>query len=91
MSKDPYIIKEAYIFCVHCMIFIAQVHLVEPSLDLKHPDKSKDKDVTLNKNNNLEWNLEINKQETKEVTLKYIVDHPANFTIYTNERLENIA
>ena len=61
-----------------------QVHLLEPQLDLKHPEKSKDKDVTLNKSNNLEWNLDVKKQETREITLRYVVDHPANFTIYTN-------
>jgi hypothetical protein len=66
------------------------VVLQEPQLDMKHPEKSKDKDVTLNKSNNLEWTLEVKKQESKEITLKYIVEHPANFNIYTNERVENL-
>lgn len=68
-----------------------KVHLLEPQIDLKHPDKSKDKDVTLNKSNNLEWSLEVKKQESKEVILKYTVDHPANLNLYTDERLDNLA
>ena len=66
-----------------CLCF--QVHLLEPQLDLKHLEKSKDKDVTLNKSNNLEWTLDVKQQETREITVKYVVDHPANFNIYSQE------
>ncbi|KAK7503061.1 hypothetical protein BaRGS_00005687 [Batillaria attramentaria] len=60
-----------------------KVNLLEPQIDLKHPEKNKE--VTLNKANNIEWNLELKPAETKEVTLKYIVEHPANLGIYTEE------
>ena len=44
---------------------------------IKHPEKyDKTKPIRLNKLNNVEWDLEIGTNETKELTLKYTVEHP---------------
>ena len=52
-----------------------QVTLQEPVI--KHPEKyDKTKPIRLNKLNNVEWDLEIGTNETKELTLKYTVEHP---------------
>ena len=63
-----------------------QVNLLEPQIDLKHPEKSKDKWVTLNSSNNLEWTFDLKPQETREVTLRYMVEYPCKFTVYTYEQ-----
>ncbi|XP_074653820.1 protein F37C4.5-like isoform X4 [Tubulanus polymorphus] len=52
-----------------------KVTLVEPVI--KHPEKyDRSKQVRLNKFNNIEWDLEIPANESKELTLKYTVEHP---------------
>lgn len=52
-----------------------QVTLQEPVI--KHPEKyDRTKPIRLNKLNNVEWDLEIGTNETKELTLKYSVEHP---------------
>lgn len=60
-----------------------KVQLLEPQIDFKHPEKNKE--CTLNKANNIEWTLELKATDTKEITLKYVVEHPANFNIYMEE------
>ncbi len=32
----------------------------------------------MNKDNNVEWQLELQPSETKEITLKYVVEHPSS-------------
>lgn len=66
-----------------CLDTRLQVNLQEPQVDLKHPEKNKD--VTVNKANNIEWKVELKATETKEITLKYVVEYPANLNIYTEE------
>lgn len=58
-----------------------KVTLQEPQIDLKHPEKSRDKEAVLNKNNNIEWTVDIKAQETREIVLKYTIEHPANFRL----------
>ncbi|XP_050390369.2 protein F37C4.5 isoform X3 [Patella vulgata] len=63
-----------------------KVNLVEPVIDLKHPEKNKD--IRINtKQNHIEWDLEVGKQETRTITLKYTVELPASEEINTQERL----
>ncbi len=46
---------------------------------IKHPEKhDSKKPVRLNKMNNVEWDLEIAPNETKDLVLRYTVDHPVN-------------
>jgi hypothetical protein len=55
--------------------FSFQVTLIEPVI--KHPEKyDRSKPIRLNKFNNIEWELEIPPGESKELTLKYAVEHP---------------
>ena len=44
---------------------------------IKHPEKyDLSKPIRLNKTNNVEWDLEIGPNETKEISLRYTVEHP---------------
>ena len=57
--------------------------LVEPVI--KHSQTyDPTKPIRLNKQNNIEWELQLEASETKEILLKYSIDHPANETIETN-------
>ena len=52
-----------------------QVQLQEPVI--KHPEKhDRSKPVRLNRQNNVEWDLDIPAGEKKELVLKYTVDCP---------------
>lgn len=54
--------------------------LIEPSISQKEKDKSDSKKPTRinNATNNVEWEFELAAGETKELTLKYSVEHPAS-------------
>ena len=59
------------------------MNLQEPVI--KHPEKyDKSKPIRINKQNNVEWDLEINPGESKEVTLKYVVEYPVNEDVETS-------
>ncbi|XP_076467162.1 protein F37C4.5-like isoform X2 [Babylonia areolata] len=58
-----------------------KVNLLEPQIDLKHPERSRDKGAILNKSNNIEWTIDIQAQGSTEIVLKYTVEHPANFKL----------
>ncbi|KAL8563313.1 hypothetical protein ACOMHN_028836 [Nucella lapillus] len=58
-----------------------KVNLHEPQIDLKHPERSRDKEAVLNKNHNMEWTVDIKEKETREIMLKYTVEHPASFKL----------
>lgn len=47
-----------------------QVHLIEPQI------RDNAKYARINKQNNLEWELQVSAGESKELILKYQVDHP---------------
>ncbi|CAH1799374.1 unnamed protein product [Owenia fusiformis] len=52
-----------------------KVILQEPVI--KHPEKyDKNKSTRLNRMNNVEWDIDIPGGETKELTLKYVIEHP---------------
>ncbi|VDP67929.1 unnamed protein product [Echinostoma caproni] len=54
-----------------------KVNLIEPSI--KHPEKyDRNKPIRMNKFNNVEWDLDLQPGETRELTLKYSIEHPAN-------------
>lgn len=60
-----------------------QVTLQEPVI--KHPEKyDRTKPTRLNKLNNVEWDVEIGTNETKELTLKYTVEHPVTEEVDTS-------
>ncbi|ESP04072.1 hypothetical protein LOTGIDRAFT_230318 [Lottia gigantea] len=63
-----------------------KVNLLEPAIDLKHPEKNKDTRLNT-KQNHIEWDLDVGKQETKTVTLKYSLEYPANEEIDHTERM----
>ena len=54
--------------------------LIEPAINQKEKEKADlKKPVRLNSNtNNVEWEFELAAGETKELVLKYTVEHPAN-------------
>ncbi|XP_041355012.1 protein F37C4.5-like isoform X4 [Gigantopelta aegis] len=60
-----------------------KVTLIEPTIDMKHPEKNQD--VSLTKNNHVVWQLKLDKQETREITLRYSVEHPASEEIESKE------
>ncbi len=52
---------------------------------IKHPEKyDKSKPIRLNKLNNIEWDLEIGTNESKELTLKYTIEHPVLEEVESN-------
>ncbi|KAG5443707.1 Protein f37c4.5 [Clonorchis sinensis] len=54
-----------------------KINLLEPVI--KHPEKyDRNKPIRMNKSNNVEWDLDLGPGETKELTLKYSIEHPAN-------------
>ncbi|KAF7261226.1 hypothetical protein EG68_01826 [Paragonimus skrjabini miyazakii] len=54
-----------------------KVNLLEPVI--KHPEKyDRTKPIRMNKSNNVEWDLDLGPAETKELTLKYSIEHPVN-------------
>ena len=56
-------------------VFARQVTLLEPVI--KHPEKyDRSKPTRLNKHNNIEWEVDVGPGETKELSLKYNVEHP---------------
>ncbi|PVD28133.1 hypothetical protein C0Q70_10717 [Pomacea canaliculata] len=64
-----------------------KVNLLEPQIDLKHLEKNKD--VTLNKKNNIEWNVDLPEKGTKELVLKYVIEHPSQMNLQTAENFGN--
>ncbi|XP_046560462.1 protein F37C4.5-like isoform X2 [Haliotis rubra] len=64
-----------------------KVTLLEPSLDLKHPEKNTNPQIT--KQNHIVWKLDLAKQVTREITLKYTVDHPPQNETKLTEAFEN--
>nr|CDS26870.1 expressed conserved protein [Hymenolepis microstoma] len=53
-----------------------KVSLIEPNI--KNPEKyDKKKSIRMNKNHNIEWDLDLHAGETKEVVLRYNVEYPA--------------
>ena len=81
-----YLLKPLFIISLfllfHFSVFISktsQVNLIEPnpkSISMKQQEKSTNPPIRLNKQNNIEWSLDIAAGETKEVSLKYTIDHP---------------
>lgn len=69
------------------LFFVLQVNLLEPQIDLKHLEKNKD--VTLNKKNNIEWNVDLPEKGTKELILKYVIEHPSQMNLQTAENFGN--
>jgi hypothetical protein len=62
-----------------------QVVLIEPTMKQAN-DSSKP--VRLNKHNHVEWDVDLQPQETKEIVLKYSVELPASESLeisYANE------
>lgn len=45
--------------------------------NIKISDKSDKKPIRLTKQNNVQWDVDIPAGETKDIVLKYSVDHPA--------------
>ncbi|XP_067674172.1 protein F37C4.5-like isoform X2 [Haliotis asinina] len=64
-----------------------KVTLLEPSLDMKHPEKNTNPHIT--KQNHVVWKLDLAKQVTREITLKYTVDHPPQQETHLTEAFEN--
>eukprot|EP00112_Aurelia_sp_Birch-Aquarium-sp1_P008378 Seg1920.2 transcript_id=Seg1920.2/GoldUCD/mRNA.D3Y31 product="Protein F37C4.5" protein_id=Seg1920.2/GoldUCD/D3Y31 len=60
-----------------------KVNVMEPVIPaLKKNEKpSADQPVKLNDKNNVEWTLQIPASGTKEINLKYTVEHPANLQV----------
>ncbi|VUZ42798.1 unnamed protein product [Hymenolepis diminuta] len=53
-----------------------KVSLIEPNI--KNPEKyDRKKPIRMNKNHNIEWDLDLHAGETKEVVLRYNVEYPA--------------
>ncbi|BHF74318.1 hypothetical protein SprV_0501740300 [Sparganum proliferum] len=53
-----------------------KVSLLEPTI--KHPEKyDRSKPIRMNKNNNIEWDIELHPGESKELTLRFSVEYPA--------------
>ena len=65
------------------MRFLFQVNVIEPVIPVlkKNEKPSADQPIKLNDKNNVEWILEIPASETKELSLKYTVEHPANLLL----------
>ncbi|KAL3314128.1 hypothetical protein Ciccas_007262 [Cichlidogyrus casuarinus] len=54
-----------------------KVSLLEPVI--KHPEKyDRGKPIRMNKNHNVEWDLDLQSNEVRELCLKFSVEHPAN-------------
>ncbi len=60
---------------------------MNPVLDMKHLEKNKN--PRLNTQNHVVWELDVDKQQTREITLKYTVDHPASSDVQTSEHFED--
>ncbi|KAM3177885.1 hypothetical protein ACTXT7_003669 [Hymenolepis weldensis] len=53
-----------------------KVSLIEPNI--KNPEKyDRKKPIRMNKNHNIEWDLDLHAGETKEIVLRYNVEYPA--------------
>ncbi|XP_067674169.1 protein F37C4.5-like isoform X1 [Haliotis asinina] len=63
-----------------------KVTLLVPSLDLKHPKRNTNPHIT--KQYHVVWKLDLAKQVTREITLKYTVDHPPQQETYLTEAFE---
>ncbi|XP_048249176.1 protein F37C4.5-like isoform X2 [Haliotis rufescens] len=64
-----------------------KVALLEPCLDMKHPEKNTNPHIT--KQNHIVWKLNLDKQVSREITLKYTVDHPQQLQTQFTETFEN--
>ncbi|XP_071113457.1 protein F37C4.5-like [Haliotis cracherodii] len=63
-----------------------KVALLEPCLDMKHPEKNTNPHIT--KQNHIVWKLNLDKQVSREITLKYTVDHPQQLQTQFTETFE---
>uniref|UniRef100_A0A0X3PE15 Protein F37C4.5 n=1 Tax=Schistocephalus solidus TaxID=70667 RepID=A0A0X3PE15_SCHSO len=53
-----------------------KVSLLEPTI--KHPEKyDRSKPIRMNRNNNIEWDIELHPGESRELTLRFSVEYPA--------------
>ncbi|PAA74828.1 hypothetical protein BOX15_Mlig004911g2 [Macrostomum lignano] len=67
------LVMESYPLSVEDKI---KVSLIEPQV--KHPEKyDRQKPIRVNKANNVEWDIDLEAGESKELVLRYSIEHPA--------------
>lgn len=61
---------------------VFKVNLIEPNIPApKHKDPLVNPSIRLTDKNHVEWTKEIRAQKSVEISLKYIVEFPAQFDI----------